>query len=262
MNVTSVYEDNVQKAWDFIKQAQQNGADLISLPEMFVFSGEPEMLPLIARSCQEQLLPKMQEYAKKNKLAILTGSIPTFDSSSKKPYNEAYFIGNEGDILSRYRKTHLFQLSSSQHNIDESSNYQAGKDLAVFDYLGWRIGISICFDLRFSALFQSMSKEKPLDLLFLPSAFTKLTGQAHWHTLIKARAIEFQCYVAAANQCGVNAKNVPQYGHSLIVGPWGEVLQDAAEIEKFNIEEVSLKQITTAREKIPMTGNQRHDLYL
>ena len=158
-------------------------------------------------------------------------------------------INPSGKRIATYRKMHLFQLNSGKKNIDESSLFEPGDTPATFTLNGWQIGLTICYDLRFPELFRTYVGS---DLLVCTSEFTAFTGKAHWEVLLKARAIENQCFVAGVNQCGRNETiNIEAYGHSMLVDPWGTPVIHTNNVEDVLQCQLNKKRISYVRNKIP-----------
>ena len=157
---------------------------------------------------------------------VVAGGVPVAENGAI--YDSALVVGVDGACLARYDKMHLFRLQDGARVLhDEADTFAGGTRPVAFDLAGWRVGLSICFDLRFPELYRALG---PCDLILCPAAFTAPTGQAHWHVLLRARAIENQCYVAAAAQYGPSpAGDVTHYGHALCVDPWGEVVAEATD---------------------------------
>ena len=215
-----------------IEHAQKDWVDdlpaLVVLPECFAFFGgkDKEALGLISDANQQLLHDKLSGIARSYRIWLVAGSIPTPSPDPHKMYATAWCFDPFGELIDQYDKTHLFDVSigDTTGTYQESATTMPGNDVVVLDTDFGRIGVCICYDIRFSTLFNAMVKEKPIDYLVVPAAFTYKTGQAHWHHLLAARAIEYQCYVVAANQGGVHANGRHTYGHSAIYSPWGDVL--------------------------------------
>lgn len=170
------------------------------------------------------------------------GGVPIREEREELVRNASIVLGTDGGVVARYDKMHLFQLRDAGGNVDETTTYVPGETPVSFRCLGWSVGLSICYDLRFPELFR---RYVPTDVIVCTAAFTHGTGEAHWEVLLRARAIENQCYVVAAGQCGTNAETgIRQHGHSMVVDPWGEVV---AELDD---EEESAFVVTLRRERI------------
>jgi nitrilase len=221
--------DNIAKAVMLVKRAIIKKAEFILLPEMFVLGGKltKESLLNAAEKIPGPITKIFMDLARQNKVYILLGSIPEKINQTSKVYNASILLDDCGHVLGVYRKKHLFQAVIGKHKMDESKYFLPGKQLVLKKVHDFNVGLSICFDVRFPIMYQGY-KKKEADILCIPSAFTQTTGQAHWETLLRARAIENLCYVVAPNQAGVDHKGGRLYGHSMIVSPWGEILARAS----------------------------------
>lgn len=238
--------NNLLRVASYIKEAAEHRAEFVSLPEVFNFRGFKEEAIENAESLEDKSISLLRELAYKHKLWILNGSFFEKTVDEDLPYNTSVLISPEGEITAKYRKIHLFDVELKDKKIKESEKSKAGREPVVayiknqFEgsldehnavdgnlWTGFKLGMSICYDLRFPELYRNYSSQK-VELISVPSAFTKVTGLEHWQCLLRARAIENQAYVIAANQCGLGA-GVETYGHSMIVDPWGRVLIEASE---------------------------------
>lgn len=227
---TTNKDKNIKKALCFVKCAIARKAKFILLPEAFNFRGEIDFrkgLKDIAEKIPGPSTRPIMEAAKENRVSILAGSICERISGDRKVYNTSVLINAQGKIAAKYRKNHLFDAKIGGIKIRESQYFAAGHTIAMAAIGSWHIGMSICYDLRFPEFYHKY-KEKGVEVLCAPSAFTKMTGQAHWEVLLRARAIENICYVLAPNQIGKDGKGVKSYGNSMIVDPWGKVLARAS----------------------------------
>ena len=225
-------DENFVQVIQQIEHAQKNWDDdlpiLVVLPECFAFFGgkDKEALGLLSNAKQQILHDKLSDIAKTYHIWLVAGSIPTPSPDPNKMFATAWCFDPFGELVAKYNKTHLFDVSITDNTgtYQESATTMHGSDVVVLDTEFGRVGICICYDIRFSTLFNAMVKENAIDYLVVPAAFTYQTGQAHWHHLLAARAIEYQCYVIAANQGGIHCNGRHTYGHSAIYSPWGDVL--------------------------------------
>lgn len=206
------------------------GVELIALPEVFAIRGTEEDYRQSAEGLDGRVMSAVTDWAKDKRAWILAGSV--LERHANRVYNTSCLVNPRGKLVAAYRKMHLFdaQLDDGTR-IRERDSYHPGKRpvMATLDGPGgvWKAGLSVCYDVRFPELFRHYSQHGA-HLLFVPSNFTQRTGKDHWEVLIRARAIENQCFVVAPNQCGVNESiGMASHGHSLIVGPWGEILAEA-----------------------------------
>ena len=216
---------NLATAERLIDQAAAEGAQLVSLPEYFVQIGlrETDKFQIAEEfglgPMQEMLTAKARQHA----IWVAGGSIPIKTLDPAKVTNTALLFNPQGEVVARYDKMHLFSYQDGTRHLDEGRTMVAGTSVVAADTPFGRIGMSICYDLRFPELYRAMGQ---VDLILVPSAFTVPTGTAHWSVLLRARAIENQCYVLAAAQGGTHASGRQTYGHSMLIDPWGEVVAD------------------------------------
>jgi predicted amidohydrolase len=260
LNSTDNYHDNWSRIFDLFKQTAGFSPDLICLPENAVYLRiiEGESVPEL--SLHDPALFFLQELCAKRKCAVHLGSAPVRENG--KLYNASLLISERGIKVS-YKKIHLFDIHlQGQKPIMESDVFTHGTAPSWFELQGWKIGQSICYDLRFSELYNHYSKV-PVDLLLVPSAFLVPTGQAHWEALLRARAIENQSFVVAAAQAGKHLSHKSDqfretYGHSLVISPWGKVLAESSSesSEILNVE-LNLEEVNKVRTQIPMQFHRR-----
>ena len=226
-----------ERRWTDIARALILNPDFILLPECFLFLSNKSKISL---DMHHFSIEYFKEFSKINKLHLLLGSLPITEND--KLYNRSILINPDGEILSIYDKIHMFDIIlKNGESYKESDFYTSGSELKMTTVLGQSIGHSICYDLRYPKLYRALAK-KGAGIIVIPSAFTYTTGKAHWHSLIKARAIENGVFILAPNQWGVNNENRSTYGHSLIVDPWGEILAEADDSEMIITSEHNLKK--------------------
>ncbi|ALA24112.1 carbon-nitrogen hydrolase [Piscirickettsia salmonis] len=231
-------EDNLNTASRLIAQAKAEGANLVLLPENFYFMGRStERFKFIEHLGSGVLQAFLSEQAQKNGIVLVGGTIPLCPDvgldlnsdlhSSERILSCCPVFAVDGSYIAHYNKIHLFDVvvpGGESHQ--ESAIFMPGQEVVTAKTSITKLGLSICYDLRFPELFRQLAKLKA-QILTVPAAFTHVSGQAHWHTLLKARAIENQCYVLAANQCGQHNHKFKTYGHSMIIDPWGKVIAEA-----------------------------------
>ncbi len=249
---------NINDITQLVMSAHLEGAELICLPEYFCYVDNDDER-MLAHSYFEEEHPALShfcELAEKLNVWLLLGSLP-IKLDNKKVNNRSYLINNLGNIAAKYNKLHLFDVDlSGRESYLESATVEAG-DKSVLATTPWgSLGMSICYDLRFAYLYRQLA-QNGANFLTIPAAFTQTTGIAHWHTLIRARAIETGCYVFAPCQCGEHPGGRTTYGHSLIVDPWGTALADAGEQPGYIIAEVDTQLVQQARQKIPALLHDR-----
>ena len=242
---------NLETIRNFLKSAVHENAQAVFLPEVFYsMSDGTQPTPYLIEGHNEHF-QAIRSLAKDFGLYVLGGSAATLVDG--KILNRSYNFNPQGEEIGAYDKLNLFSCDLSKHPshqiIDEGKVYSKGDKARMIEVGGFKIGLSICFDLRFPELFRSYSAHGA-NLLSISSAFTVPTGKAHWHTLLRARAIENQCYVVASAQWGKHNERLSTFGHSLVVDPWGEIIVDAQEGEKIVFAELSFDRIKSVRERL------------
>jgi predicted amidohydrolase len=251
-------QHNLETIRRFLKQAVDEKAKAVFLPEVFYsMSDGTKATPFLIEG-QNEHYQAIRQLAQDSGLFILGGSAATLVEG--KILNRSYNFNPAGEEIGTYDKINLFSCDLSKHPshqiIDEGKVYSKGNKAKLIEVEGLKIGLSICFDLRFPELFRTYSSQGA-QLLSISSAFTVPTGKAHWHTLVRARAIENQCYVVASAQWGKHNNRLSTFGHSLVVDPWGEVIADAQEGEKIIYAEVSLERLNSVRERLDVLREPR-----
>jgi len=251
-------QSNLTAALSAIDEAKRGGADYVQTPEMTnILPGKREQLfAKIVAEEQDPTLATLREVARKLAIYIHIGSLAV-KASPEKAVNRSFLIDRQGDIVARYDKIHMFDVDIGDgETYRESNTYRAG-DLAVVADLPWgRIGLTVCYDLRFPALYRALA-EAGASFLTIPSAFTRQTGEAHWHVLLRARAIENGCFVLAAAQGGKHENGRETFGHSLVIDPWGRILAEGGTEPGVVLAEVDPAEVVAARAKIPSLGHGR-----
>lgn len=214
---------NLSEAERLIAIAAEQGAKLVALPEYFAIMGLKDTDKIAVRETEGsgQIQRFLSRMAKKHQIWLVGGSIPLEASTPKKVRNACLVFDPSGKLVARYDKIHLFNLDLGNEHYHEDDTIEAGDGVVVLDTPLGRIGLSICYDLRFPELYRAMGE---VDLIIIPAAFTDTTGKAHWETLVRARAIENLCYVLAPAQGGYHLSGRETHGNSMIVDPWGVVL--------------------------------------
>ncbi len=243
---------NLATALAAIEEAARAGAAYVLTPEMTNIM-EIERDRLFATIADEELDPTlaaMRQAARKLSIHIHIGSLAV-KASPEKAANRSFLIDRGGDVVARYDKIHMFDVDlANGESYRESRNYRAG-ELAVVADLPWgRLGVTVCYDLRFPALYRALA-EAGASFLSIPAAFTRQTGEAHWHVLLRARAIENGCFVFAAAQGGKHENGRETFGHSLVVDPWGKILAEGGTEPGVILADVDPAQVTAARSRIP-----------
>jgi predicted amidohydrolase len=249
---------NVRMACDLIREAHNSGAQFIATPEntSFMAADAGAKLQIATREKDDQSLIAFCALAEELGIWLLIGSL-AIKVSEDKTANRSYLIGRDGRIAARYDKIHLFDVDlPHRESYRESRTVTAGEQTVLAELPWGRIGLSVCYDLRFPRLYRALAKGGA-EILSIPSAFTETTGKAHWHVLLRARAIENGCFVIAPAQGGKHANGRSTYGHSMIVGPWGEVLAEAGTDPGIVMADIDLDEVTAVRTRIPSLTHDR-----
>ena len=242
---------NMDKAEGLAHRAAASGAKAILFPECFLYRGPAAAVRAQAEKLNGPSVKRFQDVARETDADILMGSMYEKAAGEKKVYNTSIFIRRDGMVSGVYRKRNLFEARLSRKTIRESDIFLAGKKETLIPVRGFSAGLAVCYDLRFPKLFGSYAG-KGCELFFVPSNFTEETGRAHWEVLLRARAIENRCYVFAPNQHGASAGGVRAYGNSMIIDPWGRVLERAGgAADKVLLAEIDKKEIAKARQRLP-----------
>ena len=218
---------NLMEAGRLIKEAAAQGAEMVVLPETFVLMGkqEQERLAIAETAGDGPIQQFLQQQAQKYKVWIVAGTIPIRSDDPDHAYATSFLYNAQGEVVARYDKIHLFDamVGENRDTYTESAATKPGTQPVVVDTPFGRLGMSVCYDLRFPELYRRLS-EAGAQILVVPSAFTEITGKAHWEVLLRARAIENLCYVVAAAQGGYHVNGRTTYGHSMVVDYWGNIL--------------------------------------
>lgn len=247
---------NFATAERLVRQAVQYGASLVVLPEVFGWRGARGEEREAAESIPGPTSERLAALARELGIHLVGGSILERVPDSDKPYNTSVVLDPTGQLIGRYRKTHLFDVDiPGQVTIRESDTRARGQDIVVVPTPLAAVGLAVCYDLRFPELFRRLS-EAGAQIVCLPSAFTFPTGAAHWEVLLRARAIENQVYIIAPDQIGRSPSGVNDYGHSLIVDPWGTVIARAANTETVIVAEIDLDYLVRVRRELPCLSHR------
>ena len=255
---TPSVERNLDAARKLLERAALEGAELAILPEYFCIMGRSERDKLgVAEALGAGPIQAMlAEAAREYRLWLVGGTLPLRSGEEGRAMNANLVFSPAGERVARYDKIHLFRYDNGLEQYDEGRTLRAGSEPVAFDAGGVRVGLSVCYDLRFPELYRALMRP-PCDLLCVPSAFTHPTGLAHWEVLLRARAIENQCYVAAAAQGGLHENGRRTFGHSLIVDPWGEVVAMLPEGEGIVAGEVRPGRLAEVRTQLPALAHRR-----
>ena len=251
--------DNFTQIQNLLNHIVHQDVDIVCFPEnSLFFQIVPEVCSSLTLEAKE--IKDLESWSHDHGVGILLGGVPL--KTADKYINTTIWIepGARAQIV--YQKIHLFDVKVGDFSFEESFNFRAGNRTAILEYKGWRFGLSICYDLRFAELYYLYGKQD-VDVLFVPSAFTFETGKAHWHPLLRARAIENQVYVVAPAQSGRHLNTAGEgkrttYGHSLVVNPWGEVITDLGEVSPcIEVVQLSKSEIEQVRKRMPIKSHRR-----
>ncbi|MGA2891799.1 MAG: carbon-nitrogen hydrolase family protein [Xanthobacteraceae bacterium] len=249
---------NLTAALALIEEAKRAGADYVLTPEMtnILALKRDQLFAKIVAEEQDSTLASLREVARQLSIYIHIGSLAV-KASPDKAANRSLLIDRKGEVIARYDKIHMFDVDlAGGESYRESNNYRPG-ELAVIADLPWgRLGVTVCYDLRFPALYRALA-EAGASFLAIPSAFTRQTGEAHWHVLQRARAIENGCFVFAAAQGGKHENGRETFGHSLVVDPWGRILAEGGTDPGVLIAEIDPAAVAAARSRIPSLNHGR-----
>jgi predicted amidohydrolase len=252
---------NLKAAERLVREAARRGAHFVCLPELFNACGPFEQLAPLAEPVPGPTSAVMGALAGELGITLLAGTIAEAACPPGKMFNTSLLFGPDGTLLATYRKMHLFDVdlpgdaTSPSVRVQESFHFQPGGDVLVAATPHCRLGLSICYDLRFPEFYRRLASQQA-EVIAVPSAFTYTTGRDHWTTLLRARAIENQAFLVAANQCG--GQHVRKYGHSQIIDPWGDVLATAGEEpEAVVMATLDCQRLADVRKRLPALRHRR-----
>jgi deaminated glutathione amidase len=252
---------NIEKTERLVARAAATGADVVLLPEKWNAIGDAATLHANAEPLEGgESVEAMASWARTHGITLVGGSITEHREGREKLSNTSIVFDPDGEIVGLYRKIHMFDVEVGGLVYRESEAEEAGEEPVVVRGEGWPIGLSVCYDVRFPELYRILALEGA-ELVTVPAHFTLYTGKDHWHVLLRARAIENQCYVAAAAQIGETRPGRPSYGRSVIVDPWGIVLAEAPDEETVISAEVDRAHLREIREKLPSLANRQPGAY-
>ena len=259
LNAGRDIEPNIRAASELVRRARDAGAALIMTPEVSDMI-EPKRSLRLEKARDEAshpMLAAFRDLARETDAYLLLGSIMIRGAGEERLANRSFLIAPDGNILARYDKIYMFDVDlAGGESYRESAVFRPGEATALATLPWGVLGLTICYDLRFPHLYRALA-QGGADFLTVPAAFTVPTGKAHWHVLLRARAIENGCFVFAPAQCGEHAEGRKTYGHSLIVSPWGEVLAEAANEPGFIVAEIDPAKVAEARRSVPSLAHDR-----
>jgi predicted amidohydrolase len=253
--------NNIARLGDWVTQAAQQGAQFITTPENCFLMDEPAAQRTYYTQENHPGIMAAQGWAKQFHVWILLGSVavlPSADVDSKKQLNRSLLINPHGKIVTMYDKIHLFDVDvPNDRRYAESDRFSSGDKAVVASMAdGWKLGMTICYDVRFPHLYRMLA-QKGANIMVVPAAFTAVTGEAHWHVLLRARAIENGCYIVAPAQTGTHPGNRKTYGHSLIVDPWGRVIADGGVAEGMVMASLDVTEVEKTRARLPSLSHDK-----
>ena len=260
MNSTSDRDLNLEAAERLVRAAAGDGAELVVLPEKWPLMATGEELAEGSETLDGPAVSAARDWARDLGINLQAGSFTEAVDGQDLPSNTALMISPEGDVTASYRKIHMFDVDVGGVKYRESSFEQAGDELTVAIAGPAEVGMTICYDLRFPELFRALL-DRGADTFTVPSAFTSTTGRDHWGTLVRARAIENQSFVLAANQVGTAEPELDSWGHSVIVDPWGEVIAGLEGGEGFATADLDFDSLNEIRRKLPAVDHRRPEIF-
>ena len=261
LTVGSDVQANLSASSDLIRNAAEAGARLIVLPEMVDYHGPDDAISAIKSDIPGPVSNHFADLAKDLGVWLLAGSIHENIPGEDRTYNTSLLFDPRGVEVARYRKLHLYDVQiPGRVDARESQTVAPGKEIVTADIDGMTAGLTICYDIRFPELYRRLA-DAGAEIVFLPAAFTLYTGKDHWETLIRARAIENQCFMLASGTQGIDADGKATYGRSMIVDPWGTVLATAPDGNGFAMANINIANLRRIREELPSLANRRLDIF-
>jgi predicted amidohydrolase len=259
LNSQDRVQDNLSQCARLTRKAAEQGARLVLLPENFAYFGSNRGRADIAEDLTSRgpIVDALMTMARQAQVTLIAGGMPERSADAARPYNTALVLSAEGEIVAAYRKLHLFDVElSTQQVYRESAGTSPGTAPVVVAVEGWKVGLSICYDLRFPELYRALV-EQGAQALLVPAAFTQATGADHWHPLLRARAIENQCWLLAAAQWGDHPGNRLTYGHSLAIDPWGTIVTELPEGVGVQCVDLDPQRLHDVRQRLPALQHRR-----
>ncbi len=251
---------NLKAASDAVRSAVSAGCHMVALPEMFSCPYGSKYFSLYAEEFPHgETLQMLSNLAREQSTYLIGGSIPERDE--ERLYNSCFIFGPRGNLLARHRKVHLFDIDiPGSISFKESDTLSPGHTISIFDTPFCRVGVAICYDIRFPELARTMAV-KGINLLILPAAFNMTTGPAHWELTLRARALDNQIYVAAVSPARDESSDYVAYGHSLVANPWGDILIQADEKPGIITADIDLDRLAEIRKQLPLLKHRRENIY-
>jgi predicted amidohydrolase len=251
-------ERNLDAAARLVAEAAAGGAALVALPEYFCLMGrrDDDKLRIAEAPGDGPIQACLSALARQHAVWLLGGTLPLVSGTPGRVFNSTLAYGPDGALQARYDKIHLFSFDNGRERYDEAAVLDPGSTPVALQAGPLRVGLSVCYDLRFPELYRALM-QPPCDVLSVPSAFTYTTGRAHWELLLRARAVENQCYVLAAAQGGTHENGRRTWGHSMVVDPWGEVQAVRPEGEGVVLADVDGERLASVRTQLPALRHRR-----
>jgi deaminated glutathione amidase len=261
LNATEDTARNLETADRLVREAAAMGAKLVVLPEKWSTLGRPEAMLAAAEPLDGRCISWARSTARELGIDLVAGSISERVPGQARSSNTSVHVGPDGELKASYRKLHMFDVEVDGVRYAESESEQPGDEIVLSDLdSGTRLGLSICYDVRFPELYRALAVGGA-EIITVPSAFTLATTRDHWEVLVRARAIENQCFVIAANQIGAHPPGHRSGGRSLIVDPWGVVLATAPDTETAVVADLDLDLLADVRRRLPSLANRRSGIY-
>jgi predicted amidohydrolase len=260
LNSSADRDRNLEVAARLVREAAADGAELVVLPEKWNLLGDAEALAAGAEPLDGPSIGAARSWARELGIHLVAGSFAEDAGDGEKPFNTSPLIGPDGEVLAVYRKIHMFDVDVGGVSYRESEQERPGEEIVVAEAAGVEVGLTICYDLRFPELYRILAV-RGARVLTVPSAFTLHTGRDHWEVLVRARAIENQAFVVAADQFGQAPPHYHSFGRSMIADPWGLVLVTAPDEECFVAAELDLSRQEQVRATLPSLANRQPHAY-
>lgn len=251
-------EETMAKAWRVVREAAANGAQVVCLPEMFNCPYSKEYFKKYARLDHSGHVEAMSAWARECGIVLVGGSIP--ENENGRTYNTCFVFDRDGALIARHRKVHLFDVDVPGMRFRESSTFTPGDDVTVFDTEYGRMGVAVCYDVRFPELFRAMAV-RGAELIILPAQFNMATGPKHWELALRSRAVDNELYFVGASAARYEGFNYECWGHSAVVDPYGEVIASCDEKEGTLYADIDLNRVDEVRRRLPTFMRLRRDVY-
>lgn len=260
MPVSTNKQKNIETALEYIKSAKKSGANIVCLPEIFNCPYDNKYFLEFSETYPNGVtIQALSKVASEENIILIGGSIPEYDNG--KVFNTCFVFNSDGSLICKHRKVHLFDIDiKDKISFKESDTLSPGNEITVFDCKYGKIGVAICYDIRFPDMFKIMAL-KGAKLIVVPAAFNMTTGPAHWELTVKSRSLDNQLYVAAISPSRDLSSSYVAYGHSCITSPWGNTIAKSDEKPQILIEEIDFDYVDSVREQLPLLEHRKDNLY-